>query len=674
MNQKQRTKLELIRIEGICKMLFDKIPTDELKSKIENVTKSTIKDVKSTLYRLPRYQLIAIIVLSGVYISAADIDEAYEQYRYGLKPGFTLFSINSKCKPLSQKKIIEVIVQQLDRIPDNEEDAIRKLQYKSCTKIDDNVVEYSFSYLSKYSYLSEDEEPKFIYEYEELYVWANVVDGFIAIKNAPKKITTILKRIFSSIYETQIINIKITKLLIDRIFGENNRRKGSFVKLDASEKEAEKITIADSRFSEKPSVLESVESYDMTGTYLEEQLENDQSSTLGINCNEGKIYLTKNVSASVFRNWSVKRIKDIIDYLNDSNNSNDYDIFKAKNITDSSRWDAYTPAQKNLIEQVCFSIYTHCRTGQSTVTVRNNCEVYREILSSLFYDRLLINCPSCEDASFPKCTCGSYLLSVTKQGVLICTSCGDKQSTLLCDEGHTVYIPNVYDIVHILPTDKFNKMIADELKVSFSIEYTGYFDISGNTVTFRAERTGGLLNIKTIHEFADTLEIEISDNEKDLFSKELQGLKEKCKVSTNKACANCQSSDKECIMKIFTTHETYRPSPHHGYEFGDVNFPVTISGTELELVGLAKSFCEDSLTPSSKTGREIIQQVLAYTHDKRIGVIAAICPMPFHDQLTQELAYISKLSSVNICILDDRFMVRQLKHYREMKTDLSQNQ
>lgn len=99
LNKQTRTKLDMIRIEGICKMLLANIEHDELKRKIEVVTKSTeIKDAKSAIYRLSRSQLIKIIELSPNSITSNDIEHAYEHYRYGLKPGFTLYYIGKNSK------------------------------------------------------------------------------------------------------------------------------------------------------------------------------------------------------------------------------------------------------------------------------------------------------------------------------------------------------------------------------------------------------------------------------------------------------------------------------------------------------------------------------------------------------------------------------------------------
>jgi len=118
-------------------------------------------------------------------------------------------------------------------------------------------------------------------------------------------------------------------------------------------------------------------------------------------------------------------------------------------------------------------------------------------------------------------------------------------------------------------------------------------------------------------------------------------------------------------MKLFTTFSEYRPSPHQAGEFGDVSFTVTHNGNSCQLVGIAKSAVKhDVLTLSQAPAQEMLQQTLTATHDARIGIIAVICPMRFHDQLVEELRYIAKLTGKPIVILDDRYMMCQYKVYQ----------
>lgn len=69
----------------------------------------------------------------------------------------------------------------------------------------------------------------------------------------------------------------------------------------------------------------------------------------------------------------------------------------------------------------------------------------------------------------------------------------------------------------------------------------------------------------------------------------------------------------------------------------------------------------------------MIQQIITASHDARIGVIGALCPMRFHDQLVAELRYLSMLLKKRIVIMDERYMIHQLNHYYLEQSNNNQN-
>lgn len=95
-----------------------------------------------------------------------------------------------------------------------------------------------------------------------------------------------------------------------------------------------------------------------------------------------------------------------------------------------------------------------------------------------------------------------------------------------------------------------------------------------------------------------------------------------------------------------------------------MNFKVEYCGKENELVGIIKSYCT-SLTHACTPAREMMQQIISATQDKRVEIIAAICPSRFDTQLEKDIEYIAKCTHSKIIILDDRFMIKQLKYYED---------
>ena len=77
LTKQSKTKLDLIRLEGLCKLILNKYDEDDVISKISNVTKSIPKDNKA-IYKLSITQFKKFIELSN--ITNEDIDKSYEEY------------------------------------------------------------------------------------------------------------------------------------------------------------------------------------------------------------------------------------------------------------------------------------------------------------------------------------------------------------------------------------------------------------------------------------------------------------------------------------------------------------------------------------------------------------------------------------------------------------------
>ena len=65
LTKQSKTKLDLIRLEGLCKLILNKYDEDDVISKISNVTKSTPKDNKA-IYKLSITQFKKFIELSNI--------------------------------------------------------------------------------------------------------------------------------------------------------------------------------------------------------------------------------------------------------------------------------------------------------------------------------------------------------------------------------------------------------------------------------------------------------------------------------------------------------------------------------------------------------------------------------------------------------------------------------
>ena len=616
------------------------------------------KDCYESLKNLKRYQLIKIIE-QITKITSQDIENSYEQFRYGLKPGFTIFNFSKSNIDILNVEIVTLeINSMLDKISYLEDAKFKNLKLKNIQEIKDNTYEVSFVYLSKYTYISEEDEPNYIYELKDCFVWLNLDNNFIAIKNCPNDIQNKLLMCFSKILNVSLYNIKITKKLIAEVFN-GKIKKGTFTKPDANEDEVAKITISDNELYKKKIYTDDVSSYDMSNTFLNEQLDDETNSTLGINCTAGKVYLTRNVNATQFRTWSINSINKITNYLNDIQNCKESDIFESRNILANTK---YSKEAKKIIENICYNIFLHLNTGEISFLIKNNVVKINQLLKNKFYNSFFGTCDTCNEETQIYCnSCNKSNFKLIKDEIF-CLECGENVSMLLCDEGHVLNLSSIEKIVKLIPTNEFIDEINNLLFTNFGIKLDGAFTIDGNYLNIHKYTTGQLLDYSKILDFKEICQISLSNLEEYLCL--YQKIKEKCKKCSNSSCTNCITTNDLCIMKLFVGFGDYRPTPHQGQEFGDVNFEVTYEdGKKYNFVGIAKSKTSTGiLNLSSKESREMIQQIITMSRDKRVDIIGAICPAKFHDQLKQELRYIASITKTKIVILDDIFMCKLLKY------------
>ena len=665
------TKLELVRVEGIVKMLIESIDHDALKGSLSRLYQMESDDTRASLERLTRYQLIRIADDHSDLITVEVVNRFYEQYRYGLKPGFTLYLLSGPQTSLSIEQISIQLKQTLNGISDMTNSAVKRVRCKSYIPLADQLAEFSMSFLKKHSYLDENEVPQYIYEFEEFFVWLSVSDQYLAIKNVPDRVGDTVLNALRSILHQGIIYIKLTKPIIREAFGVA-QRKGTYLKANASENEAEKITVSDAHLQDKENVLDSLATYDMTSTFLAQTMDDNSVNTLGINCNKGKLYLTKNVPASLFRAWSVSAIQKIIPLVTDMSQANNYETFRARNVINKSTW-CCTNKQASIIENIVYGLFESIRNSHGIAYMNVDAEEIWNNTQKYWFPRHTAECPVCGDQSFLYCPhCNSNGIRIGSTGKLFCSNCGQKIDSAICDEGHPIPISNPYDTLTLFPTreayDNISAIFLDQLLLPFD----NAFQIAANRVELYPLQTCIQLGIEDIPELRQVQDTSITEQEYCELHDHLSRMKEKCRATKSEACNKCVlSTERECLMKVFTTYRSFRPSPHSGDEFADISFPVTVRKNKVTLVGVIKSTLPDNknLTRASAPAREMLQQIFSMSQDTRVNVIAAVCPSRFQDQFEADLQYLSKLTGRSIVIFDDMYMCKQYKIFRESQKD-----
>ena len=286
-NQEQRQKLECMQIKGIRRMIWKYINKEDIESRLLSIRgQKSIDNMKNFVNSQSRATLIKLIENSPEIIPSV-IDEAYEKYRYGLKPGFTLFwAKRNDGRTVTKEDLEESLKQYLSEVDFEDDSKYKGLECTAITQFDD-IYEISLSFLQRFNYINSDGEFTFIYMMKECFVWVGVNYNFIAINSMPDILMNMLKQFFSNLYHADITNIKITNTLLKTVFSTVCTKRITRHNANPPENQLEKVTFADRELSKKIDFIPSgYENYDVTNTQYIEEFEPISKRVLSYSFNE----------------------------------------------------------------------------------------------------------------------------------------------------------------------------------------------------------------------------------------------------------------------------------------------------------------------------------------------------------------------------------------------------
>ena len=677
--EEQKIKLESMQIKGIRAMIWQNIEKNKIESRLLQIKKQNYtNDLQKLVNSQSRAVLIELIEISPE-IYPQTIDAAYEKYRYGLKPGFTLFWAKRSNNIAFDKDSLEAQIKEFVTSQKyGEDDKYKNLEFVSIMEFG-GIYEISLSYLQKFNYINEVGEFTYIYMMKECFVWVGIDKNFIAINNMPEVLMNALKRLFSKLYSADITNIKITSKLLEKVFPSEKAKRVTRHNANPPENQLEKITFADQNLGDKKDCIpDGYEDYDITNTQYVEDIDENTTGTLGVNCNKGKMYLSKSLTSSQFRAWSTRRIDNIISFFQNSSDVT-LETISGFNMFSSSSWDGIKQSSIPILNEIALAIITCKKSNIDSYPV--SFDLYKAYieLSNKFYEKVYCLCDSCEETSIPSCPdCGGTHFTITKKSPakIVCNDCGKAQGgpfVFDCENGHTNTVADINDAISLIATDDFIEQLLATIKLYYPdivFDHKEYFCLNNGSLTILRSPNYEKLKASDIQEFAPIVNRQLIHSP-DMLQSSLKQLKEKCPHPTNDKCSQCRNrmisniNDVQCILKLFEDFEGYTPQPHQGHEFGDVSMLLTYNGRNLTFLGAAKSvnLHTPKITKASNTGREIIQQVIDAFNDNRAEIIGVIYPDMIDDQLKYLLFHEAKIHNKKFVILDKEFMLHLLDKY-----------
>jgi hypothetical protein len=646
-------KLLHVQRGAIKELLLKKSDEDELIKHYRTVTQSDTKNIREALSRLDKTTLIKIVKKCR-QINDDDIEECFEQYRYSRRPSFRLFSLHSyDTKYTSQKffkkvkgnKGVDLLNDTLRTIPLNTE-LFRHLKILDQQQLNDETMEFSFSFEEVYNYIEPgSEENASIYELKYGFFWVNFDKKYVSISSPADQLIPLLKTIIEKSFACFVRDINITENVINRVFSKENMKRTSLFHPEPPKGYPEKVSISDANMAAIAEHLKRYDGYTVPSSLYEEEIEDNFYSTLGVNRNKGKIYLSRQLKASQLQTWGLKRIEQIINYINYILELDDTDeIFETVDIENDAELKLFASKkeERRMILAIIKGIVSCKKTAQSNyyldgLTTENIIKNLKKHILIEFHPY----CDKCENYTRVTCPkCGSSNVNYIKinkdSAQVMCNACYESVpvNKIKCLSNHDIKISSVYDGALIKPHTNLVELIKKLIdkyfpKLGFNLN-SEYFYLQNNELNYSNRiATKVMFKVSELEQFKMIWEREISKSRKQKLEEILKILKEKCSKHSTEACIACQAEKSIlCIMKPFITFTDHELHPHHGHEFGDVSFKIQIPQINLtdgRFVGMAKRYEDGIVFASKPLGREMIQQFVAKCQDTKPHVLGLIC-------------------------------------------------
>jgi hypothetical protein len=290
-------------------------------------------------------------------IREADVDELYENYRYGRRLSFYLYLLPSSLDDPDLDELQRILdeIAATDR-PGVDDEVAASEDYESDTSPNqvilldseqiDGIQEIRYRYYTVHRFLNAEERPDQVLQTRYGFLWLDLSVGYLTILSRDEKINNLLTRALSSCLQAIPLPVRLPKELVDKHFSIEKARRlshydpGTGVRQSLSGRGLwqafdEEIRARERRFA-RPS------------SFYEEEVADGIISGLGVTASKGKIYLTKTLPTSIVREWAIQRLPDLVGDVKDLRTDRPQDFSRSIEVINRMRLSA--PGKAAIIE------------------------------------------------------------------------------------------------------------------------------------------------------------------------------------------------------------------------------------------------------------------------------------------------------------------------------------
>ena len=432
-------------------------------------------------------------------ITEADVEDLYENYRYGRRLSFYLYLLPSDLAEPGIEKVQSV----LDELAEmNRPGLLDKIAANSGYEADtspnqiilldeedlDGTREIRFRYYITHRFVNADEQMDQVFETRYGFLWLDLSLGYLAILSRDERMNSLLTRALSECLQAIPLPIRFPREVLDQHFSIEKVKRLAYYDPSSGVRRSISGRGLWQKFEDE--IVAREQQYTRPGSLYEEEVADGVISGLGVASSKGKIYLTKTLPTSLVRTWARQRLPDLVRDVKDL--KADRPDFFNRSIETINRM-RLSPAGKAAIIGVVEALL---QTGREELTSQSLPQaalaIYKALAGKYFTPYLRAQCSECDETAELCPYCESQALDFGEQHVT-CKECGaiisdDESVALRCMNGHITSVPQA-EAFSIAPNHWLQKRMARifaEIGQSWS-KQDDYFHIEGSTL-YRLKR------------------------------------------------------------------------------------------------------------------------------------------------------------------------------------------
>jgi hypothetical protein len=427
-------------------------------------------------------------------ITEADVEDLYENYRYGRRLSFYLYVLPEGLPELDikefQASLDELAV--LDR-SDLSEEVTADEDYEAETSPNQVIVldeeklgglrEIRFRYYVVRRFLNADEQPDQVLQTRYGFLWLDVDEGYLTILSRDERVNRLLARALTKCLQAIPVLVRLPKELVDEHFSIEKVKRVSHYDPASGVRQSISGHGLWQKFEQE--ILARERLYVRPSSLYDEEVTKGVTNGLGITGSKGKVYLTKTLPTSLVRAWGQQRLPILVRDVKDLRTERP-DAF-SRSIEAINRM-RLSQSGKAAIITIVEGLLKADREDLTTVDLYQPAPaLYHALKGKYFEPYLRAFCGKCGETAELCPHCESPSLKVNEQQVT-CDNCGaaisdDENVALRCMNGHVTSVL-LAEGMNLAPNHALQQRmerIFAEVGQSWS-EQSDYFYIEGSTL------------------------------------------------------------------------------------------------------------------------------------------------------------------------------------------------